>query len=475
MSQEQQQLRAPREWYSVSAKTVRRTLIIIVAFALPIVGVGFYKHWESLTLAREAWEAIEAGSRLSKRVEEMDPGARSEHGEAWEMLDRARSLYEASSFGEAFSIAERSRAIFRSLLNLGDGQSESGAIRFLSVQGGVEYRRGERGAWKRARNQDTVDPGDWIKTTGDGTAELLFVNGDLFTIRPDTMIQVGGRGEGQPEGRQTRVAFGVVGLDTGEASSEVTTPRSKARLSPETAAQIGFDRDRDEAQFVAYAGGMEVESANGQVRRVGALERVVQTGDLLQEPEKIPTAPRLSSPAPEAEIDFDREEEIRLDWADVEGTQRYALEISRSRLFATTVVATDSRRSSDARLGIRGEGSFYWRVAAIDDDGVRGAWSEVRTFRVASRKGLGAVDDETPPELEILEWATYGSVVMVTGRTEPGSTVRINDEATPLKLDGTFSKPVQMHDEGWGFIEVQSSDAWGNAARQRIRVFIDSF
>lgn len=465
----------PREWYSVSASAVRRFMIMVVAFALPFVGLAFYKSWENRTLAREAWEAIEAAGRLAERVQEEVPGARSEHGEAWEMLDRARSLYNASSFGDAFDIAERSRAIFASILNLPGDEPGSGAIRFLSVQGGVEYRRGDRGAWKRARNQDTVDPGDWVKTSGDGTAELLFSNGDLFTIRPDTMIQVGGRSEGEREERQTRVAFGVVGLDTGDSGSEVLTPRSEARVAPESAAQIGFDRDREEAQFIAYSGGIEIQSANGQVRTVGALQRVVQQGDLLQEAEAIPTAPRPLAPRSEIEIDFDREKEVRLEWEAVANADRYALEVSRSRLFATAIVETDSRRKPYARLGIRGEGSFYWRVAAIDDEGIRGAWSDPATFRIASRKGVGAVDDATPPDLEINDWDTYGSVVMVNGRTEPGSTVQINGETVALKLDGTFSKPVQMTDEGWGFIEVSSSDAWGNTSNKRIRVFIDSF
>ena len=86
-----------------------------------------------------------------------------------------------------------------------------------------------------------------------------------------------------------------------------------------------------------------------------------------------------------------------------------------------------------------------------------------------------AAGDQTPPELEIADMQAYGSLVIVNGRTEPGATVKINDEPVSVQVDGSFSKTVQMSQAGFAFIRVVATDAWDNPTEVKRRVFVDAF
>jgi hypothetical protein len=160
----------------------------------------------------------------------------------------------------------------------------------------------------------------------------------------------------------------------------------------------------------------------------------------------------------------------------VPGAAHYALQVSRNHLFVDNVIDAENRTKTRATLGLRGEGSFQWRVAAFGADGLQGPWSEPRKFRVASavHNGGGEKQDATPPELDLGDIKTYGSISMVNGRTEPGARVEVNGEQVTLGADGSFTKTVQLNKEGWNIIEVRARNAWGNETVRRHRVFVES-
>lgn len=196
------------------------------------------------------------------------------------------------------------------------GQQDSALeSRLVAVEGEVEYRRGDRGDWKRARPDVRLKPGDWVKTAGDGQAEIRFRDGSTYLLRPDTLIHL--------------------------------TPLLDG--APDTEAWIDVDL----------------------------------TGfGLHSDP---PAGPRLVSPAGDKEIDLETQKVLRLAWEEVPDAPRYALHVSRSVNFDANVIEDADRRKPSARLGIQGEGTFYWRVAAYDAAGEHGAWSETRSFHIAHR------------------------------------------------------------------------------------------
>ncbi len=468
-----------RDWYSISVVSLRRGMLLL-GLVLALIGGSFvYQQWEHATRRDRAEQIIAEATDLARELEDRDDFGqiRLEHHGAWEDLEGARKELAAERYAAAL---DRGRRSLRELARVSQtGESDTaGKYRFLSIQGGVEYRRGERGSWKKARVQDILNPGDWVKTSADGSTEVSSSDGSKFTLRRSTMVHLGASsggasGRGEPV---TDIAFGWVELNTAQSSSKVTTPKSEAEVHEDSEAVVTFDQDRSEARFAAYeGGGLEVRSANGQTQTVSALQQVDQVGDLLSKPKPLPGRPQLLSPANNQEIDFDSGKELQLAWRPVPSARRYVLNVSRSQLFATNIIETDNRYKTTARIGIRGEGIFHWQVAAIDREGTRGPWSEPRTFRVASLRGVTDTDDKTPPELRIEEVQTYGSLVLVNGSTEPGATVTINREPVSVQLDGSFSKTIQMSQNGFAFVEIVATDAWGNPNALKRRVFIDAF
>ncbi len=54
---------------------------------------------------------------------------------------------------------------------------------------------------------------------------------------------------------------------------------------------VAYDKESATGRFVAFRGSLDVEAASGLTRKVGALQQVTQTGDLLSEPRRVPRAP----------------------------------------------------------------------------------------------------------------------------------------------------------------------------------------
>ncbi len=466
-----------RDWYSISVTSLRRGLALIGLVLALIGGSLVYQQWEQRTRRDRAEQAIAEADEMTRTLEARDDydQLRLRHHIAWEDLADARTEFEAERYGPALTRARSALRELESIFDLGQGNSERKS-RFLSVQGGVEYRRGERGAWIKARTNDSLNPGDWIKTSDNGTAEFRFPDGSTYVLRHNTMVHIGADIDSTSSGEPVaNIEFGWVEFNTAQGGSKVKTPKSEAILEGDTEATISYDPNSAEGQFTTFTGGTRVTSTSGQTQQMKALEQVEQQGETLSAPRPVPPSPQLASPANHQEIDFDTQKELRLAWERVPSAQRYALNVSRSQIFAGNIIEVTNRRRAWARIGIRGEGIFYWRVAAYDRLGARGAWSETRSFRIASLRGIEDIEDTTPPEVSLVEVQPYGSLVLVNGRTEPGATVKINDEPVSVQLNGSFSKTIQMTQVGFAFITVVATDAWNNSNEVKRRVFIDAF
>lgn len=464
-----------REWYSVPVSAVRRGVLIGVLLLVSGVGYLVFKQWQRYDLQQRAIQTAEQAQDMIDQLESRDDFVRikAENAIAWDRLDVANKALVDGDYEAAYSAARQSLLVLRSV-NAGN---HDGSIVVLSVQGGVEHRRGERGAWKRAREQDRLSAGDWVKTGDSGSAEIVFDDGTLYTLRPGTLVRLGGPVGSTlgPEDEGTaKIVFGAVDLDTADRGSRVTTPRAEARVREDSEAMVAYDRDRQESRFAAFEGGAEVRVGENS-RELGRLQQIEERDGQLGPVTTLPPRPVLLRPSDSDEVNLDDVDRLTLAWQAVRGGSRYRLEVSDSRLFGRNLVADANRRKTSALLGLKREGNYYWKVAAIGRSSAQGPWSETRSFRVASLAGSGLVTDETPPPLEILEAQTYGSLVIVKGRTEPGASVTVNGELVIVASDGAFDKTIQMTREGWVSVEIVARDVAGNTSRARRRVRIEVF
>jgi hypothetical protein len=347
--------------------------------------------------------------------------------------------------------------------------------RFISVAGGVQYRRGDLGDWQTARSGIVLTQGDFVRTSGGGSAEIMFDDGSLFTVRSNTyfvLTRTNSPGGGAAE-QSIKMEYGWVNLSTKARESNVATPDAEARVEPDSKASVSYDKGSGTARYVSFEGRLRVASKGGTAREIRALEEVVGSGGSLSKPSALPAEPALLEPGDGAQVQIDRNPRLVLAWQPVAGAVRYALQVSTSHLFVDNVIDVADRVKNQATLGLQGEGTFQWRVAAIDRAGTAGPWSAPRKFRVASLRGTGETDT-TPPVLTLQEVRPYGNIFILGGTTEPGAEVTINDEPVTVASDGTFTKTIQLMEEGWSFVTIRASDNWGNATERRRRVYVEA-
>jgi hypothetical protein len=473
-----QKANSPRkDWYSISVETLRGMgLLILVVATLGLSFLG-YRAFESRSLAREAGQVIEEVQRLYQRVqteERTGTGFKNELDAAWRSLQDAQAGYSRKDYRKALESGRRSRNVLLSILDALQLPETAGQAQFISIQGEVLYRRGEGGDWKEARSRSALHPGDYVRTSENGSAEIMFLDGTIYTVRPNTQFIVSaGRKAPGGEEQSIEMEYGWVDMNTAQSSSNVKTPNAVARVQQDSEAFVAVEKGSSDGRFGTLSGTVEVAAQGGLTRAVQPMQQVVQTGDLLSEPSPLPDRPDLLEPSDNADLDLERMRQVVLAWNPVPGAGRYALQISRNHLFVDNVIDVSNRMKTRATVGLRGEGTFQWRVAAFKD-GLQGPWSKPRKFRVASFRSGGGEKDTTPPELDLADVKSYGSIFIVGGRSEPGARIEINGEQVKTEADGSFTKTVQLSKDGWSFIEIKARDASGNETLRRHRVFVEN-
>ena len=480
--------RPGKDWYSVSVETLQSWGLLLVLLGLVALGAFLYLRYDRQSLQRSARSVIDQAEAMRLRLSDEKRVAASFAGEyeaAGQRLDEARGQLKAQDFSGALASAQQSRDSLQAILDALALRGGAGQAQFVSFQGEVEFRRGDGGDWQEARSRVQLQSGDTVRTADNGSAQIMFQDGTLYTVRPNTQFIVSPSSagpSGAPE-QSIEMKYGWVNLSTSKGSSNIKTPGAVARVKESSEAFVAVDKGTSQGRFGAYEGSMELASNGGLTREVGALQQVVQTGDLLSEPKPMPNRPEPAEPMDDLLVDLDSTKRLVLAWQPVAGATRYALQVSRSHLFVDNVIDAENRTRTRATLGVRGEGAFQWRVAAFGPNGLQGPWSEARKFRVAAAVrnaggGSGGAGeksrDANPPALDLDEIKTYGSIFMVNGHSEPGARVEVNGEQVKTNADGSFTKAVQLTKEGWNILEVRARNASGTETVRRHRVFVEN-
>jgi FecR protein len=482
-------IRTRKDWYSISVDTLRGWFfLLLIAAALAGAYVG-YRELDRRALEGNSRRMIEEDQRLLTQVrDDVKTGEfKSEYDAGMQSLQEARAEYARRTFRAALTSAVTSRKLLQSILDAVALSTSGGQAQFVSLQGEVEYKRSDAGSWEEARSRLPLRAGDYVRTGNGGSAEIMFLDGTLYTVRSNTQFVISSAASGfasgaataaggatsPPAGQSIQMEYGWVNLNTASRPSQVKTPGAVARVRQDSEAFVTYDRDSNRGRFGALRGGMELAAKGGLTREVGELQQVVQTGDLLSRVQKLPAPPEPLEPADNRELDLDRAPSLVLSWNPVPGSARYALQVSRNHLFVDNLISVENRARPKATLGLRGEGTFFWRVAAFSREGFEGPWSRPRKFRVASFKS-GGDRPSAPPELDLVDVKSYGSIFIVAGHCTPGVRLDINGEQTGVGADGSFKKTVQFGKEGWSYIEIRARDRWGSETVRRRRVLVES-
>ena len=361
-----------RDWYSISVDTLRGWAVLLCVAALLGAGYLAFMAWQRHSFESQSWRLIGEDQALILRLqnEEKLGDYRGDYDLGVQSFQQATAEYRRSEFSQALSSARRSHNVLQSLLDALISPGSGGQARFIAIQGEVEYRRGEGGSWEEARSRVPLRAGDYVRTSGSGSADIMFTDGTLYTVRANTQFivahggggdaggggGVGGGGGSGGGGQAIQMEYGWVDLNTASRGSEVKTPGAVARVKEDSEAFVAIDKESSRGRFGAVRGGMELATRGGLTRQVNELQQVVQTGDLLSRPERLPRRPEPLAPAENLEVDLDSVQTLVLSWSPVPNTARYALQVSRNHLFVDNLVSVENRTRTRATLGLRGEG-----------------------------------------------------------------------------------------------------------------------
>jgi hypothetical protein len=421
--------RIRRDWYSVSVDTLRGLALILLIGALVGVGWLVWRRWEGQNQEREAVHLLAEGEGLLRQVREQPSSVafRSELDSAVEGLKVARAAYEHQEIAAAVQNGRKSCDLLRGILDTSNLGKTGSRAQFVTIQGEVQFRRGETGEWQDADSRSVLRAGDYVRTSDGGSAEIRWSDGTLFTVRANTQFIVSPDTTAAAE-QTIQMDYGWVDLSTRNRESQIRTPGAVAHVRKSSEAFVTFDRDSKNGRFGAVHGSLQV-SAGGSTEEVGEMEQVVQKGGRLTPPAALPERPQPVAPKDDFAIDLNRQRSVVLAWNPVPEANRYALQVSRNRLFVgESLVDVDNRTTLRATLGLSGDGIFYWRVAAVSADGVTGPWCPTQRFLVTYGGRSGDVD-RSSAQMDLDAAPTYGSIWQTVGPGEPAVGIEIGQLA----------------------------------------------
>ena len=350
---------------------------------------------------------------------------------------------------------------------------------FVNLDGNVRVKKASSLQWMRADFNTSLERGDFVQTGSDGVARIIFADGTNYTLKPDALIVVEESRE-DPVTRATKVAVqvtsGAVDLATGHyetpgSTSQVSFADAVATLNEESRAMVRNDPDKNVHEITMDTGQAQVTRGSTSIQ-LGQYEQVsfaAEQAGLVRS--KVIAPPALLTP-PNMEllqVTEPKATELVFSWADVPGAQEYHLQISPSVMLSNFIV--DKKISGKTAISISGleEGIYYWMVSAIDAKGVESAPSQANRLNLL-RQVVGNL-----AYLEVTRIIQHGRVVEVQGKTEPGTTVIINNEQVfSISPDGAFRGFTSpFPDAGSNVVTVTAQDHKGNTNTIRKSVVIE--
>ena len=462
------------DWYLISIDRLKQIGLVVLLLLLGGAGYWFWQSQKSNPKQNAESAIADARQSLNALAASPDYNARrAEFSRAQQKLDEANRHLAAARFVEAQGAAVESHTISRTALS-GGADVENDA-QFITVEGDVEYQKSASSEWKDAESRTPLFNGDWVKTGTRASAELMFSNGTLYTVGPNALLEIYAAVAPGSTNKTNAVTMkvGSVEVETTEESSTIRTPGTQVIVDSKSMTQVDVDSKSNETDVTSAKGAASVEpAAGGPAIRLAAGERVSASAQgALTQVKKLSPSPALLSPGDNQVLQLSPDLQVEMLWEPQAAATAYVLQVSRSRLFSTQEI-NSRRQKTSAKAKITSEGAFFWRVASVGADGEIGPFSAFRRFRVVGG-GKSASNDKTAPTLQLkAPFGLGGQFFTISGVTEPGASVFINEEEADVDSKGAFTKVVSLPRIGRNDVVVKAIDAAGNQTVQSQTVLV---
>lgn len=402
-------------------------------------------------------------------------------------LQDARGQYDRRDYRDARTSAMVAQNYAQTVIDVGRGESAtSREVRFYGIEGEVRVKRAGAFNWEAATSRMLLRIGDQIKTGSRAGAQIIYFDGTITTMRPESLLEIKDLYE-EPSTRERRVKeklnWGEVETSTRRANvagsfHEIQSESASAKSSDESEFRVAFDKSSQKGRISAYTGRVNVATSQSEVTMQSGETVAVEHGSL-GSVEKLPPPPKLLLPQDQkifasAGRPGASTTSTTLAWEAVPGATRYRLQLSEQSLFAGLLLDKSDVRTTTVELPGLPPKSYFWKVATVDAKGRTGPYSSPRKFRIAT-SGVHESQDKTPPELRVDDFIQNGPYVILNGKTEPEATLWVDGERINVDEEGAFYAVVRLKRDGTNVVRVMAQDPSGNETRKTMEAYLESY
>jgi len=473
------------DWFTVSYRSIVLAFVFLVGAG---GAVGLFLYLRAATGDTPEGLALRELTRAERLFSEAESSA---HGDPFKhviaqsgrLLESARITYRDRQYVESRSLSLQSQGFSKKVLESTSSES-SFTAKIYRFEGDVKIKRVKQFVWENISGNVALKVGDQIKTASNGSAQIVYFDGTITTIKPGSLLEIRELFE-DPATKvrkvRERLNFGGVQAVTqgGNASGsfhEVSTETTVTRTQDRALMSMEYDQKAKTTRTSVENGEAEVTAGEKTVK-LGSLQSVtVHPNRQMAPKENILSSPALAEPIDQRVFLYKEKEpsSTTLKWEGVPGATIYRLQISQQPLFGYLLLDKPDITSTSVVLPDLVSGSYYWRVSARDVKGSEGVFSEIRKFRIGSEHDRGP-EDRVPPALQLVDFLPSGALVIIRGRTEAAASVAIDGQMVDVEDDGGFTAVVKMKHDGPNTLEIVAQDASGNETRLKKSVFVETF
>jgi hypothetical protein len=327
--------------------------------------------------------------------------------------------------------------------------------RITAVAGRVRVKPNDREAWKDAQLEELLHVGDVVQTEPRSGAAIYFNSGSVVKVRDNSIVYLGGSAEQSTAA--WRVQSGNVNFSVGDQIVEIVTPTLTTTADRYSTGNIDVGEEGDTGVKI-FHGQAEVATSQGHVIVLNENEAVqVDARGQAGSKQALPPPPKLLAPEIRATVPFASPPDTtaELSWEAVVNGDTYHVALDynvvQADLLLSATLEVPGIRETVHQLQGLDAGRYFWRVAAVNEAGLEGAFSRVSFFSVEPLPEAAPVALPEPAlDLPFLSLAPVEEVapgvLHVHGRADPASAVTVDGYAVTLLPDGSFSEHVRRTD-----------------------------
>jgi hypothetical protein len=407
----------------------------------------------------KALESIQEATKFKARV-----FAPQQIDRAVSLRDEALRHKKNSLWSKCFQLATQALGEAHKALEICRSRTNVPDMAVLNDRkGDVQGRKPSGLSWNDLPLLSTLIEGEKVRTLYKSFADILFHEGSHLRLDENSMAIIqqmrANLVANKKESSVSLVKGNIYALLSGSTNKKlkvnVQGVKTKVRSK-----NYWIEKKEKEVLLANYHGEIEVTARNSTVllrknkgTRVPEAQKPTRPVDLLK-------GPQLAEPKNNSLVYLNlKQKKTIFTWNPIPVAVAYNIEISlNDPAFNKIFLYRKDLKAPRLVLQRLKNGTYYWRVWAIDKNGFPGVKSKPSLVNVINDTSLPYIVIHSPKENDIIK----ENQVNITGETERGTTVTHNHQTIKLTTDGEFQFTVPLDREGKNVITLAVTDPAGN-------------